>query len=142
MKTKQLSPEKLRKIQLRKEKELKYWEKQKARPKGNTYFWYLILIIALIYAVDEIASQINSLMQTEIANDFIQSESSVTILNLLNIVAIPFQVLYFYPTILICECSYRAVAQSHSFNGLTNVKAYAAVTEKSQNICNKAWEKV
>ena len=93
MKTKQLSPEKLRKNQLRKEKELKYWEKQKARPKGNTYFWYLILIIALIYAVDEIASQINSLMQTEIANDFIQSESSVTILNLLNIVAIPFQVL-------------------------------------------------
>lgn len=93
MKTKQLSPEKLRKKQLRKEKELKYWEKQKARPKGNTYFWYLVLIIALIYAVDEIASQIGSLMQTEIANDFFNSGSAVTLLNLLQIVAIPFQVI-------------------------------------------------
>ena len=90
---KALSPEKLAKKQLRKEKELKYWEKQKARPKGNTYFWYLVLIIALIYAVDEIASQIGSLMQTEIANTFFQSESAVTILNLLNIVAIPFQII-------------------------------------------------
>lgn len=88
-----LSPEKLRKKQLRKEKELKYWEKQKARPKGNTYFWYLVLIIALIYAVDEIASQIGSLMQTEIANTFFQSESAVTLLNLLQIVAIPFQII-------------------------------------------------
>ncbi len=92
MKTKQLTPEKLRKQQLRKEKELKYWEKQQARPKGNTYFWYLVLIIALIYAVDEIASQIGSLMQTEIANDFFQSESAVTLLNLLQIIAIPFQI--------------------------------------------------
>ena len=92
MKTKQLSPEKLRKQQLRKEKELRYWEKQKARPKGNTYFWYLVLIIALIYAVDEIASQISTLMQTEIANTFFQSESAVTLLNLLQIVAIPFQI--------------------------------------------------
>ena len=78
MGTKQLTPEKLRKQQLRKEKELKYWEKQKARPKGNMYFWYLVLIIAMIYAVDEIASQIGSLMQTEIANDFINSKSAVT----------------------------------------------------------------
>ena len=91
--SKVLTPEAIAKKQLRKEKELRYWEKQKARPKTNTYFWYLILIIALIYAVDEIASQINSLMQTEIANTFFQSESSVTILNLLNVVAIPFQIL-------------------------------------------------
>ena len=92
MKTKQLSPEKLAKKQLRKEKELQYWEKQKARPKSNTYFWYLVLIIALIYAVDEIASQIGSLMQTEIANDFFRSESAVTLLNILQIIAIPFQI--------------------------------------------------
>ncbi len=92
MKTKQLSPEKLQKREMRKVKELAYWEKQKTRPKGKTYFWYLVLIIALIYAVDEIASQISTLMQTEIANDFIESESAVTILNLLQIIAIPFQV--------------------------------------------------
>ncbi|MBR5245940.1 MAG: MFS transporter [Clostridia bacterium] len=93
MKTKQLTPEKLAKKQANKAKELKYWEKQKARPKGNTYFWYLVLIIALIYAVDEIASQIGSLMQTEIANDFIKSESAVTILGLLQVIAIPFQII-------------------------------------------------
>ena len=88
-----LNPEKLQRRNERRKKEIKRWEKQKARPKGKTYFWYLVLIIALIYAVDEIASQINSLMQTEIANDLIKSESSVTILNLLNVVAIPFQII-------------------------------------------------
>lgn len=93
MKTKQYTPEKLQKMQLKKEKEIKYWEKQQARPKGKTYFWYLVLIIALIYAVDEIASQIGTLMKTEIANDLFQSASSVTILNLLQVVAIPFQVI-------------------------------------------------
>ncbi len=93
MKTKPLSPEKLRKIQLRKEKEIKYWEKQKARPKSNVYFIYLVLIIAMIYAVDEIASQIGTLMKTEIANDLFASASSVTILNLLQVVAVPFQIM-------------------------------------------------
>ena len=91
--SKVLTPEQIRKKELRKAKELAYWQKQKARPKSNTYFWYLVLIIALIYAVDEIASQINSLMQTEIANEFFKSESAVTILNLLNVVAIPFQII-------------------------------------------------
>ena len=52
-----------------------------------------MLIISLIYAVDEIASQIGTLMKTEIANDLFNSESSVTILNLLQGVAIPFQIL-------------------------------------------------
>lgn len=93
MASKTMSPEKLRKVQLRKEKELRYWKKQQARPKGNFYFWYLVLIIALIYAVDEVASQIGTLMKTEIANDLFQSNSSVTILNLLQVVAVPFQIL-------------------------------------------------
>ena len=93
MKTKTMTPEKMAKIAAKKEKEIAKWEKQKARPKGNTYFWYLVLIIALIYAVDEIASQIGTLMKTEIANDLFQSASSVTILNLLQVVAVPFQIL-------------------------------------------------
>ena len=88
-----MTPEKLQKVQLKKEKEIRKWEKQQARPKGKTYFWYLVLIIALIYAVDEIASQIGTLMKTEIANDLFQSASSVTILNLLQVVAIPFQII-------------------------------------------------
>ena len=93
MKTKVYTPEQLEKKRIKKEKEIKRWEKQQARPKSNTYFWYLVLIIALIYAVDEIASQIGTLMKTEIANDLFQSASSVTILNLLQVVAIPFQVI-------------------------------------------------
>ncbi len=88
-----MTPEKLRKLQVKKEKEIAKWEKQQARPKTNTYFWYLVLIIALIYAVDEIASQIGTLMKTEIANDLFRSASSVTILNLLQVVAIPFQII-------------------------------------------------
>lgn len=90
---KTMTPEKLKKAQLKKEKEIRYWEKQQAKPKSKTYFWYLVLIIALIYAVDEIASQIGTLMKTEIANDLFQSASSVTILNLLQVVAIPFQII-------------------------------------------------
>lgn len=90
---KAMTPEKQEKLRLKKEKEIRYWEKQQARPKGKTYFWYLVLIIALIYAVDEIASQIGTLMKTEIANDLFQSASSVTILNLLQVVAIPFQII-------------------------------------------------
>lgn len=93
MKNKILSPEKKAKLQQKKARELAYWKKQQARPKGKTYFWYLVLIISLIYAVDEIASQIGTLMKTEIANDLFNSESSVTILNLLQGVAIPFQIL-------------------------------------------------
>ena len=90
---KTLTPVAQAKKQVRKAREFAYWQRQKARPKSNTYFWYLVLIIALIYAVDEIASQINSLMQTEIAIDFIDNKSAVTILGLLQIIAIPFQVL-------------------------------------------------
>ena len=90
---KQLSPEKKAKLQQRREKELAYWKKQQARPKGKAYFWYLVLIIALIYAVDEIASQIGNLMQTEIANDLFNSKSAVTLLNLLQVIAIPFQII-------------------------------------------------
>ena len=88
-----MTPEKAVKLQQKKEKELAYWKKQYDRPKSKGYFWYLVLIIALIYAVDEIASQISNLMQTEIANDLFNSPSAVTILNLLQVVAIPFQVI-------------------------------------------------
>ena len=90
---KQLSPEKLAKRKEKQAKELAYWQKQQARPKSNFYFWYIVLIISLIYAVDEIASQIGSLMQTEIANDFFDSDSAVTLLGLLQVIAIPFQII-------------------------------------------------
>lgn len=91
--TKTITPEKLRKKQLKREKEIAKWEKEKARPKKNLYFIYLIFIITLIYATDEIASQIGTLMKTEIANDLFSSfgESSVGLLDILTVLVVPFQ---------------------------------------------------
>ena len=93
MKEKTVTPEKLQKIQLRREKEIRKWEKEKSRPKRNTYFLYLIFIITLIYAVDEIASQIGTLMKTEIANDLFAKfgQSSVGVLDMLSVLVVPFQ---------------------------------------------------
>lgn len=77
------------------EKEILKWESQKARPKRKMYFVYLVFIIALIYATDEIASQIGTLMKTEIANDLFSKygESSVGLLDILSILVVPFQAL-------------------------------------------------
>ena len=87
--------EKLKKQQIKREKEIAKWEKEKARPKRNFYFVYLVFIIALIYATDEIASQIGTLMKTEIANDLFSKygESSVGLLDILSILVVPFQAL-------------------------------------------------
>lgn len=79
----------------KREKEIARWENEKARPKRNLYFVYLVFIIALIYATDEIASQIGTLMKTEIANDLFSKygESSVGLLDILSILVVPFQAL-------------------------------------------------
>ncbi len=91
----EMTAEKLEKLRLRREKEIAKWEKEKARPKKNMYFVYLVFIIALIYATDEIASQIGTLMKTEIANDLFSKygESSVGLLDILSILVVPFQAL-------------------------------------------------
>lgn len=93
MKTKTISPENIEKMRLKREKEIRKWEKEKNRPKRNYYFLYLVLIITLIYATDEIASQIGTLMKTEIANDLFATfgESSVGLLDILSILVVPFQ---------------------------------------------------
>lgn len=93
MKTKTMTPQKLQKLQYKKEKEIKKWEKEKNRPKKRFYFAYLVFIITLIYATDEIASQIGTLMKTEIANDLLSSfgTRSGTFLDILSILIVPFQ---------------------------------------------------
>ncbi len=91
----EVNAEKLAKHKLKREKEIMKWEKEKARPKRNMYFVYLVFIISLIYATDEIASQIGTLMKTEIANDLFSNfgESSVGLLDILSILVVPFQAL-------------------------------------------------
>ncbi|MBQ7838293.1 MAG: MFS transporter [Clostridia bacterium] len=95
MKAKEMTPEKLAKLSVRREKEILKWEKEKTRPKKNLYFAYLVFIITLIYSTDEIASQIGTLMKTEIANDLLSKfgESSVGLLDILSILVVPFQAL-------------------------------------------------
>ena len=85
-----LNPEKLNKMH---EKEIKKWEKEQNRPKKKFYFAYLVFIITLIYGTDEIASQIGTLMKTEIANDLFSNfgESSVGLLDILSVLVVPFQ---------------------------------------------------
>ncbi len=95
MKLKAADGNKLQKLQRKREKEIAKWEREKARPKKNFYFAYLVFIITLIYATDEIASQIGTLMKTEIANDLFSKfgESSVGLLDILSILVVPFQAL-------------------------------------------------
>ncbi|MBO7156792.1 MAG: MFS transporter, partial [Clostridia bacterium] len=81
------------KLIYKREREIKRWEKEKNRPKGKYYLAYVIFIITLIYAVDEIASQIMTLMKTEIANDLFKTENSIAFLNILSILVVPFQAL-------------------------------------------------
>ena len=52
-------------------------------------------MLTLIYATDEIASQIGTLMKTEIANDLLSSfgNSSVGVMDMIGMVVVPFQIL-------------------------------------------------
>ena len=92
---KEKTEKQLRRIALRREKEIAKWEREKARPRKNTYFCYLIFVLTLIYATDEIASQIGTLMKTEIANDLLSSfgNSSVGVMDMIGMVVVPFQIL-------------------------------------------------
>lgn len=90
---KTVSPEKLKKQQERKLREIAKWEKEKAKPKKSFYLVYIIFMIALIYSVDEIASQIRLLLQAEIANDLFASGNSTFIKNLVEGIAMPFTAL-------------------------------------------------
>ncbi len=90
---KTMTPEKQNKLQNKREKEISRWEKEKARPKGNFYLFYIIFVITLIYITDEVASQIGTLMKTEIANDLFASEGSVGLLDMLSVLGVPFMVI-------------------------------------------------
>lgn len=74
-------------------KEIARLEKEKAKPKKGGYLLFLILIICIVYVTDEIASQIQTLMKTEIATDLLArfGDSSIGVLDILGIVAFPFQ---------------------------------------------------
>ena len=79
--------------EIRRQREIARWERERAKPRRDGYFIWLIFVICLIYMTDEIASQIGTLMKTEIANDLLASfgDKSVGILNVVSMVVVPFQ---------------------------------------------------
>ena len=95
MAEKQKTPKQLQKIARKKQKEIAKWEKAKARPQTKGYILYLIFLVSLVYVTDEIASQIGTLMKTEIANDLMATfgEKSIGMLDIVSFIAIPFQAL-------------------------------------------------
>lgn len=82
------------KQEIKRQREIERWERERSRPRGKGYYAWLVLVICLIYMTDEIASQIGPLMKTEIANDLLSSfgESSIGVFDILSMVAVPFQV--------------------------------------------------
>lgn len=94
-KTKTLTPEKMEKLRLKREKEIRKWEREKARPKRGFYMALLVFIICIVYVTDEIASQIGTLMKTEIATDLLAKygESSIGVLDLVGMIAMPFSLI-------------------------------------------------
>lgn len=73
-------------------RELRRREASLQKPRGRFYLPYLIFIISLVYITDEIASQIGTLMKTEIANDMLAhfGQSSVGVLDILSMISVPF----------------------------------------------------
>jgi MFS family permease len=60
------------KMQQRKARELKEiqkWEQKLAHPQKNSYLWYLLFVITIVYIADEITSTIGNQMNSVIAQD-------------------------------------------------------------------------
>ena len=76
-------------------REIEKWERERAKPKKKGYFAYLVFVICLIYITDEVASQIGTLMKSEIAADLLSKfgDSSVGMLDLVSMVTMPFMVI-------------------------------------------------
>ena len=76
-------------------REIEKWERERAKPKSNGYFAWLVFVICLIYITDEVASQIGTLMKSEIAADLLSKfgDSSVGMLDLVSMVTMPFMVI-------------------------------------------------
>lgn len=53
----------------REAKQLARLEKEKARPRKPTYFWYLVVVLCLIYIVDEVATSLHNEMVNDITVD-------------------------------------------------------------------------
>lgn len=99
MAAKTVSPEKQRRAALKKQKEIAKWEKEKARPRRNTFLIYMLFVITLVFVTDMIASEICRQMKTEIAKDLFagygdQSLSKIGTIDLLSFPCIAVSLFY------------------------------------------------
>jgi MFS family permease len=51
-------------------KELRKWEKEKARPKAKSYLWFLLLVLSLVYIVDEVSTNVPDALKSNLIFDF------------------------------------------------------------------------
>jgi MFS family permease len=56
------------------DRELGHWLKERHRPKRKLYFFYLVLILTSVYIVDEVATNLNSTMQSYMVDEFFVSK--------------------------------------------------------------------
>lgn len=86
----------------REKKELAKWEKERSKKSGKWYFWYLLLIVAIAFAVDEISTQINVQMQTEIAIGLFQDRMSI--MQIVSMLSLP---------LMACAVFYKALSDKY-----------------------------
>jgi MFS family permease len=93
---------KAQRLAAREAKEKARWEKEKARKKPKVYFWYLLLILTLIYIVDEAVTNSPSSLQTYIIKAF--PTEGYTGLKILSIISI---------VLMIPSCFYKPLADRY-----------------------------
>lgn len=101
-KVKQETQEQKLKREEKEAKELAKWEKELTKKRSSFYFGYLMLVLSIAYMADEISSQINTQMQSEIAIGLFQNRMSL--MGMLNMLSVP---------IIICVVFYRALSDKY-----------------------------
>ncbi len=80
-------------------RQLAKWEKEKKKPKGPYYLVYILIILTMVQGIDEIATTINTQMQSEIAIGLFGDRLSI--MTLLSLLSMP---------ILVCSIFYKALS--------------------------------
>lgn len=83
--------EMLKKRKAREAKELAKWERERQKPKMKGYGLYILFLLTLIQCIDNIATSINTQMQSAIAVGLFQDRLSI--MSLLTALAMPILIL-------------------------------------------------
>lgn len=102
IKVKAETPEMKAKRKVGEAKQLKKWEREAKKPKGLHYVAYILVILAMVQAIDEITSAINTQMQSEIAIGLFADRMSI--MQLLSALTMP---------LLVCSIFYKALSDRY-----------------------------